>query len=171
MRFLHFGKHLEQAVGVGSYLQLHVVKERPSVRLGGLDNHCIISFLIRHRKLHATGAHRGRNNRDDPAVEGSQRRPCAAARSGMCDPFSCLTLERQLRCFKPKYRSNSYRSNSSLLHREAGKNRMRSRIIGNSELVTVGSALQALCLEVKYIAPRWPERWVKSEVALRISVA
>ena len=48
---------------------------------------------------------------------------------------------------------------------------MRSRIIGNSELVTVGSALQAFCLEVEYIAPGWPELRVKSEVALRISVA
>jgi hypothetical protein len=60
---------------------------------------------------------------------------------------------------------------SPLLHREAGKNRMRSRIIGNSKLVTVGSAFQAFGFEVKYIAPGWPERWVKSEVAIRIGVA
>ena len=35
--FLLFGKHLKQGFGLGSFLHLRVVKERPLVRLGGLE--------------------------------------------------------------------------------------------------------------------------------------
>lgn len=54
MRFLLFGKHPGQTVGVGSFHQLRVVKEpafRPPERT---DNGTILSFFIRHckKKLH-----------------------------------------------------------------------------------------------------------------------
>jgi hypothetical protein len=46
LRFLLFGKHPEQTRRVGSFHELRVVKERPSVRLGELILVALYRFLF-----------------------------------------------------------------------------------------------------------------------------
>jgi len=45
-QFLLFGKHPEQAADVSSFHELHIVKDRPSVRLGGLIAALFYRFLF-----------------------------------------------------------------------------------------------------------------------------
>jgi hypothetical protein len=53
LRFLLFGKHPEQTRRVGSFHELRVVKERPSVRLGGLLLAPLYRILFAIAKLRA----------------------------------------------------------------------------------------------------------------------
>ena len=52
-----FGKHPEQAGDVGPYLRLRVVKEQPSVRLGGLLTDLFYRFLFAIASKNCKGTH------------------------------------------------------------------------------------------------------------------
>jgi len=64
-QFLLFGKHREQAADVSSFHELHIVKDRPSVRLGGLIATLFYRFLfaIASKKCTRVGLQRGKAKR------------------------------------------------------------------------------------------------------------